>query len=153
MPILKGTAYWTAIANPATGGKFPSGKYEITLGNLDANSIKIVKDLGMAKYLKTSDELPAQGTYLKIKGGRDKQGNAVRPRLIDVDKVDYPTNTLVGNGSQVKVQVGTYNTDNGTFWDLKTIMVEELVEYGFAVGDDEFDEDAGESYDPFAVED
>ncbi len=121
MAIINGTAYWTHIAAPNDRGDYPSNKYEITVGNLDNESIQTIKGLGMAKSIQNKGD--EKGSYVRVK-------NDKRPRFFDKDKVDYPLDTLLGNGSKVKVQIGTYTMPKfGLQIDLKAIQVLEFVEY------------------------
>ena len=149
MAILKGTAYWMHIADVNTGGKYPSSKYELVLGNLDTDAIAKVKAMGMGDGIVdgVATGKPEQGMFIKMK-------NKNRPSLITPDKEEYPVDTLVGNGSAVRAQVGTYTTANGTYFDWTRTMIDELVPYGGNIASaDEFDEDEDTAVDdPYAVE-
>lgn len=149
MPIIKGTAYWMHIADVNSGGNYPSHKYELVLCNLDTDAIAKVKAMGMGRAIIDGEATgkPAQGMFIKMK-------NKNRPPLITPEKELYPTDTLVGNGSKVRAQVGTYTTKNGTYFDWTRTMVDELVEHGGNIpSDDEFDEDVtAVPDDPYAVE-
>lgn len=133
MAIIEGIAYWTHIAEPNTKGAYPSGKYEINVGNLDEKNIKVIKDMGMEKKLQNKGD--EQGTYVKLKNKR-------RPKLINALKEEYPEGTLVGNGSKVKVGINVYEAGKfGKQLGVNVIQVLELVEYGGDAegGLDEFD--------------
>lgn len=121
MTVLTGTAYWTHIVETNTKGAYPSNKYEIVLGNLDAAGITSVKELGMSKKLMNKgDEL---GTYIKLK-------NTNQPEVIDKDKNPIHPIPLVGNGSKVRVQVNTYEMPKfGLQMGWQTLMILDLVEF------------------------
>jgi hypothetical protein len=135
MAIIRGKAYWTHIAAPNNKGKFPSNKYEIVIQELDPKSIAVIKELGMGKYIKPiAPENPAKGFKVKLK-------NKNRPLMVNTKKVPYPEDTLVGNGSQVICQIGTYTSEWGTFINWTKMMVEKLVEFQDDSNWEEFEEE------------
>ena len=140
MTILSGRAYWTHIVEPNNKGKFPSGKYEIVLGDLSADDIKKIKDMGFSNRLKVDAD---KGTNIKLKSKK-------QPIVIDKDKNPYSTVPFVGNKSKVKVQVNTYTAGSaGMQIGVNTIMITDLVEFKSRLVEfDEVDNDA-----PFDIED
>lgn len=51
------------------------------------------------------------------------------PKVVDADKNPFPDDTLIGNGSKVKVYVSVYDTKMGKGTRLEGMQVLDLVEY------------------------
>jgi len=51
------------------------------------------------------------------------------PKVVDADKNPFPGDTLIGNGSKVKVYVSVYDTKMGKGTRLEGMQVVDLVEY------------------------
>lgn len=180
MPVISGTAFWSHVAEPNTKGKYPSGKYEISLGKLDKTAIKTLSDLGLGKFIRTKkkaeakfeDEPEKLENFLKYK--EDELPfiilkNKFKPVIIDTDKNEYPEDTLIGNGSKVKVQVKTMDTDDGSFAYFTKVMILELVDFKNPEDDEDWgnnpktvvkggkestdsDDDEFDDEDPFGIE-
>lgn len=135
MTILAGTAYWTHIQEPNNKGEFASNKYEIVLGNLNAENITKIKALGFASRIQNKDN--EQGTFIKLKSDR-------QPTLIDKDKNTISPIPLIGNGSKVLIQPNVYHVPKfGKQIGINSIMLLDLVEYKVKGGGDltEFDDE------------
>lgn len=149
MAVITGTAYFAYIDAPRTEqGKSmfpPSNKFELVVGDLSNVDIDKVKALGTKAKINHDDE---KGFSVSLK-------NTNRPPLIDINKDDLPLETIVGNGSKVKVMIGTYENKFGKFIDWKKTMVLKLEGRDSEVDDSEFDEESGteteDEVDPFGV--
>lgn len=121
MAVINGTAYWSHIVEPNNGGKFPSGKYEMIIGNLSKEDIGKLKDLGMSKRIQNKGD--EKETFIKVKSQN-------QPKVIDTDKKDIDPIPLIGNGSKVKVQVNTYEAGAaGLQITFNIVMLVDLVVY------------------------
>ena len=128
--IISGKAYWTKLNRK---DEF-SDKYQMDIGGLSDKSKEVLLSHGV-----------------KLKNKEDDRGEFVTAKtqytvpVIDSDKQAINGNTLIGNGSGVKVKVA-FNKNHafvekyGTSLYLNKVQVTELVAYG----KDEFDDDDDE---------
>lgn len=145
MAILEGEAYWVSATNPNTTYE-PVWTVDLVVADNIADDFQArgfkIKDLSIG------DE--PVGRALTIKRKVNGPGGMVRkaPKLFDSSKV--PMDTLIGNGSKVKVQYNEWETTNkfGTFkgLDFQAMQVLNLISYKGGDGE-EFDAiDSGEEF-------
>ena len=126
--IISGKAFWTKLNRKDEY----SDKYQLDVGDLSDKSKEVLATHGV-----------------KLKNKEDDRGEFVTARtryvvaVIDSDKRTIDQDTLIGNGSSVKVKVAFNKTHPfvekyGTSLYLNKVQVTELVEYG---NKDEFDDD------------
>lgn len=126
--IISGKAYWTKLNRKDEY----SDKYQLDVGDLSDKSKEVLATHGV-----------------KLKNKEDDRGEFVTARtryvvvVIDSDRKVIDQDTLIGNGSSVKVKVAFNKTHPfaekyGTSLYLNKVQVTELVEYG---NKDEFDDD------------
>ena len=125
--IISGKAFWTKLNRKDEY----SDKYQLDVGDLSDKSKEVLTSHGV-----------------KLKNKNDDRGEFITARtqylipVIDSDKKTIDRDTLIGNGSSVRVKVD-FNKNHpfaekyGTSMYLKKVQVTELVEYGR----DEFDDD------------
>ena len=125
--IISGKAYWTKLNRKDEY----SDKYQLDVGDLSDKSKEVLASHGV-----------------KLKNKNDDRGEFITARtqylvpVIDSDKKSIDRDTLIGNGSSVRVKVD-FNKNHpfaekyGTSMYLKKVQVTELVEDA----KDEFDED------------
>jgi len=125
--IISGKAFWTKLNRKDEY----SDKYQLDVGDLSDKSKEVLTSHGV-----------------KLKNKNDDRGEFITARtqylipVIDSDKKIIDRDTLIGNGSSVRVKVD-FNKNHpfaekyGTSMYLKKVQVTELVEYGR----DEFDDD------------
>ena len=125
--IISGKAYWTKLNRKDEY----SDKYQLDVGDLSDKSKEVLNSHGV-----------------KLKNKNDDRGEFITARtkylvpVIDSDKKIIDRDTLIGNGSSVRVKVD-FNKNHpfaekyGTSMYLKKVQVTELVEYA----KDEFDDD------------
>ena len=125
--IISGKAYWTKLNRKDEY----SDKYQLDVGDLSDKSKEVLTSHGV-----------------KLKNKNDDRGEFITARtqylvpVIDSDKKTIDRDTLIGNGSSVRVKVD-FNKNHpfaekyGTSMYLKKVQVTELVEYAR----DEFDDD------------
>ena len=125
--IISGKAYWTKLNRKDEY----SDKYQLDVGDLSDKSKEVLTSHGV-----------------KLKNKNDDRGEFITARtqylvpVIDSDKKIIDRDTLIGNGSSVRVKVD-FNKNHpfaekyGTSMYLKKVQVTELVEYAR----DEFDDD------------
>ena len=125
--IISGKAFWTKLNRKDEY----SDKYQLDVGDLSEKSKEVLTSHGV-----------------KLKNKNDDRGEFITARtqylvsVIDSDKQVIDSDTLIGNGSSVRVKVDFNKTHPfvekyGTSMYLKKVQVTELVEYG---GND-FDDD------------
>jgi len=125
--IIDGKAYWSKLDRK---DEF-SDKYQMDIGDLSDKSKEVLTSHGV-----------------KLKNKNDDRGEFITARtqylvpVIDSDKKVIDSDTLIGNGSSVRVKVDFNKTHPfvekyGTSMYLKKVQVTELVEYG----KDDFDDD------------
>tara|TARA_Y100000310_G_C20203388_1_gene587967 strand:+ start:185 stop:601 length:417 start_codon:yes stop_codon:yes gene_type:complete len=125
--IISGKAFWTKLNRKDEY----SDKYQLDVGDLSDKSKEVLASHGV-----------------KLKNKNDDRGEFITARtqylvpVIDSDKKSMDQDTLIGNGSSVRVKVD-FNKNHpfaekyGTSMYLKKVQVTELVEYA----KDEFDDD------------
>lgn len=125
--IISGKAFWTKLNRKDEY----SDKYQLDVGDLSDKSKEVLASHGV-----------------KLKNKNDDRGEFITARtqylvpVIDSDKKTIDRDTLIGNGSSVRVKVD-FNKNHpfaekyGTSMYLKKVQVTELVEYA----KDEFDDD------------
>ena len=125
--IISGKAFWTKLNRKDEY----SDKYQLDVGDLSEKSKEVLTSHGV-----------------KLKNKNDDRGEFITARtqylvpVIDSDKKVIDSDTLIGNGSSVRVKVDFNKTHPfvekyGTSMYLKKVQVTELVEYGR----DDFDDD------------
>ena len=125
--IISGKAFWTKLNRKDEY----SDKYQMDIGDLSDKSKEVLTSHGV-----------------KLKNKNDDRGEFITARtqylvpVIDSNKKVIDSDTLIGNGSSVRVKVDFNKTHPfvekyGTSMYLKKVQVTELVEYG----KDDFDDD------------
>tara|TARA_R100000963_G_C4632757_1_gene97441 strand:- start:49 stop:465 length:417 start_codon:yes stop_codon:yes gene_type:complete len=125
--IISGKAFWTKLNRKDEY----SDKYQLDVGDLSEKSKEVLTSHGV-----------------KLKNKNDDRGEFITARtqylvpVIDSDKKVIDSDTLIGNGSSVRVKIDFNKTHPfvekyGTSMYLKKVQVTELVEYGR----DDFDDD------------
>ena len=125
--IISGKAFWTKLNRKDEY----SDKYQLDVGDLSEKSKEVLTSHGV-----------------KLKNKNDDRGEFITARtqyivpVMDSDKKVIDKDTLIGNGSSVRVKVDFNKTHPfvekyGTSMYLKKVQVTELVEYG----KDDFDDD------------
>ena len=125
--IISGKAFWTKLNRKDEY----SDKYQLDVGDLSEKSKEVLTSHGV-----------------KLKNKNDDRGEFITARtqylvpVIDSDKKVIDSDTLIGNGSSVRVKIDFNKTHPfvekyGTSMYLKKVQVTELVEYG----KDDFDDD------------
>ena len=143
--MIAGTAYW-AFLNKKNE---MAGKYTLDVGQLDAATVKELKDNGLNVRTKESKEgQPDRGQFITLKG-------VYPPKIVDSQLNPIPRDTLIGNGSLVRVTGKPFSGNNKfgdyTVFSWKTVQVVELVEYSGGGDDDEIE--ATEGYITTATDD
>ena len=143
--MIAGTAYW-AFLNKKNE---MAGKYTLDVGQLDAATVKELKDNGLNVRTKESKEgQPDRGQFITLKG-------VYPPKIVDSQLNPIPRDTLIGNGSLVRVTGKPFSGNNKfgdyTVFSWKTVQVVELGEYSGGGDDDEIE--ATEGYVTTATDD
>ena len=131
--MIAGTAYW-AFLNKKNE---MAGKYTLDVGQLDAATVKELKDNGLNVRTKESKEgQPDRGQFITLKG-------VYPPKIVDSQLNPIPRDTLIGNGSLVRVTGKPFSGNNKfgdyTVFSWKTVQIVELVEYSGGGDDDEIE--------------
>jgi hypothetical protein len=142
MPKAKGKITGNSYYYPHRKG--PNGKYEVTVGNLENESIKVLKDLGIpTRDGRESDNETKQSfeTYVVLR-------SQFPPKLLDAKKQEMPDDVGVGNGSKVNVVVSsfdwTYEGKKGTSGNPNVVQVVDLVPFDLTGSDEDLlDEEVG----------
>lgn len=136
---VKAKALWSCLDKPNT----MSGKYQVTLANLDADSIKALKSEGVEVKKGTGDKKD-WGDYIVAKS-KEKYF-----KVVDATKSPLPEGKKIGNGSEVVAIVNTYpwefKNKKGIGVGLQALMVKKLVEFAgedLSELDDEVEENLG----------
>lgn len=98
---IKGTAFWTFHNKPND----MSGAFQMDLGLLSKSAVDELQAAGLKvkqerKYEKGDPNY--RGTYIGLKS------QTVKPEVVDAKTNPWPENVLIGNGSKVIADVGTY---------------------------------------------
>jgi len=129
MSVLQGPLYWASITNPNTTYE---PVYSVNVIVDDATAADFKK---RGFRIKDMDEGPAVVVKRKVNGPNGMIRNA--PKLLDKDGNDV--DTLIGNGSKVKVQFNPFDWEyagnTGKSLDFQAIKILELVEYEGRVPD------------------
>lgn len=187
LPVMKGKALWAKVFTPDT--KFDSdGIYsiDVVIPEEDAQEVceylEGLRDERLAEEVKANPKaksLSARPVYeldldqdgnetgnykfkVKLKAtvrGRDNQTYTQRPIVVDSKRSPMTEETLIGNGSIVKVayEPHTYvmasNKQVGVSLRLKGVQVLQLVEYGNKGAASMFDEEDGYVAEPESAAD
>jgi hypothetical protein len=131
MAVLEGKAYWASVTTPNTTFE-PVYTVDLVVADDVANDFQArgfkVKDLSIKDESGGSTPIGRAITIKrKVNGPNGMVRNA--PKLFDKNK--EPLDTIVGNGSTVKVQYNEWETDNkyGSFkgLDFQAMQVLDLV--------------------------
>lgn len=132
--LVKGKAMWAHVQTP--DDRFPPAKYSITV-EVDDDQAKELRDTGL-RVKKENDKniFKVKRNVLKVDGSE-----AGKPNVVDA--ATEPFNDLIGNGSEVIVQIRPYEYSNnfgsGMSADLVGVQVVDLVPYeGEGGGGSEF---------------
>ena len=145
--IIAGTAYW-AFLNKKNE---MAGKYTLDVGQLDAATVKELKDNGLNFRTKVVKEgQPDRGQFITLKG-------VYPPKIVDSQKNPIPRDTMIGNGSLVRVTGAPYSGTNKfgdyTVFSWRTVQIVELVEYSGGGGGSDDELEATEGYVTTATDD
>lgn len=122
--LVKGIAKWAHIQKP--DDRFPPAKYSITL-EVEDDTAKELRDAGL-RVKKENDKnvFKVKRNVLRVDGTE-----AGQPAVVDAKT--EPFNDLIGNGSEVIVQIRPYEYNNnfgsGVSADLVGVQVVTLVPY------------------------
>lgn len=125
--IISGKAFWTKLNRK---DEF-SDKYQMDIGNLSEKSREVLVSHGVMFKNKDDD----RGEFVTAK-------TRYNVPVMNSDKELMDTDTLIGNGSDVRVKVAfnknhAFSDKYGTSLYLNKVQVIELVQYG----EDDFDDD------------
>lgn len=131
--LVRGIAQWAHIQKP--DDRFPPAKYSITL-QVDDDTAKELRDAGLrVKKENNQNVFKVKRNVLRVDGTE-----AGKPTVVDAKT--EPFNELIGNGSDVMVQIRPYEYNNnfgsGVSADLVGVQVLELVPYEGGDGGLEF---------------
>jgi hypothetical protein len=116
--IIRGTSMWARVLEGHPNNL--SNKYQVDVCNLSSEVVKKLEDLGVP--IKNDEE---RGTYVTAKAVRP-------PKVMDASKRLWD-DTLIGNGSTIKIAANpydwTYKGKAGVGLGLNQLMVVNLVEY------------------------
>lgn len=121
---VDGTAYWASVHTPNSF----TGKYELTVVPDDPEAIK---EMGVQLKTKDSEDAVPSEPFVVISASMGSK----YPVKVVFDAEDTPEDTLIGNGSKVRVKCELAKTYFGkkSFFKLarpKVVRVKELVKYG-----------------------
>ena len=141
MTILKGKAFWAAVAQPNTTFE-PVWQVDLAL---DKAGVKAAKATGVEVKNKGDD----RGDFISIKRKVNrKDGGTNNPPAV-VDNELRPFTDLIGNGSLVNVKFKTFDWEyrgkSGVGTDLVKIQVVEHVSYAGDSDEEDFEVIGGES--------
>lgn len=124
--IISGEAFWASLVQPNT--KYvPS--WQVDVGNLDDNTAKMLKDLGL-NVRKCDKEEHNRGMFITLKRKVAYQSGEQKSPPIVKDSQNNPWNgSLIGNGSKINAKFHVYSNNYGTFAELDAVQVVKLVEY------------------------
>jgi len=131
MAVLEGKAYWASVTTPNTTFE-PVYTVEVGVDEEVANSFEArgfkVKEMSVKDENGSATPI---GRALTIKRKVNGANGMVRSAPTLFDKNKEPLDTIVGNGSTVKVQYNEWETDNkyGSFkgLDFQAMQVLDLV--------------------------
>lgn len=132
--LVRGIAQWAHVQKP--DDRFPPAKYSITV-HVDEDMAKELRDAGL-RVKKEGDKnvFKVKRNVLRVDGSE-----AGKPNVVDAKT--EPFNDLIGNGSEVMVQIKPYEYSNnfgsGVSADLVGVQVLKLIPYeGEGGGGSEF---------------
>jgi hypothetical protein len=133
--VLRGEIFWPCLRKPND----LSGKIQYDLGNMDADSLKLLKAHGIPTKTKGDD----RGAFITVKGSPEYP-----PKVMDSQRNPLSEPVSLGNGTKVKVPFKTYEWTfkgkSGTGVGIGEIMVLKMVTYqGSGDGDDALAEEDG----------
>lgn len=126
MSTITGKCKWASVSSPNTTFEDPVWTIDVSL---DEENLKVVQNDGLNVKNKNDD----RGDFVTIKRKvHGKYGPNQAPELVDSKRTPM-LNTLIGNGSLVKVIYRPYDWSfgkkTGISGDLKKVQVLELVPY------------------------
>ena len=127
--VISGKAYWTKLNQKDEY----SSKYQMDIGNLSEETKELLTDNGVL-----------------LKNKEDDRGEFITARskytvpVMTSDKTPFDNETLIGNGSEVKVRVAFNKTHPmvdkyGTSLYLNKVQIVDLIKYGEQ--DSDFDDE------------
>ena len=128
--VIEGTAYWSKLN---VKDEY-SNKYQMDIGNLSEETKELLKENGVKLKSKENDD---RGEFITAR-------SKFAVPVMDSDKKPFDSESLIGNGSSVKVRVA-FNKNHpmvdkyGTSLYLNKVQVVDLVKYGNE--DSDFDEE------------
>ena len=112
MAVLEGKAYWASVTTPNTTFE-PVYTVDVVVEDDVANSFEArgfkVKEMSIKDENGSATPI---GRALTIKRKVNGANGSVRPAPKLFDKNKEPLDTIVGNGSTVKIQYNEWETDN-----------------------------------------
>lgn len=121
--IVRGTAQWASVFEPNE----LSGKFQIDVCNLNTETVKSLKSVGIDAKKGTGDKAD-KGRFITAKSKK------YPPKVMDRRAQAMDGSILIGNGSEVKVSIRpyawTFGDKTGVGAGLNSVMVTSLVEYG-----------------------
>jgi len=129
MSVISGTAYWASVTAPNTTFDV-DGVYTIDICQLDEENKGVV----LQDNLEVKNVGDERGDFItaKMKVKR-KDGSLNQPPKVVDSQLNPITNTLVGNGSKIKVSYRPFEWNfggrSGVSAGLNSVQVLELVEY------------------------
>lgn len=126
--IINGKAYWAKIVGkPVDGYKNQYKEWSFDLA-IDKDTASMLKKQGLGKYLKNNDD--DRGTYIHLRRkAKKKDGTDSKPiKIVDHRGNDWD-NRLIGNGSELNVNVGINEFDGNLTLSPVSVQVWNLVPY------------------------
>lgn len=138
MPVATGKAKWARIfENNRDYGFQEDGQYNMVV-QLSPTSAEQLKSEGvLLTYSEEGPEFTFRRNHTFIKEGNKVTLGA--PKVVDDDLKPFPSDTIIGNGSEVEVLYNLYTPTKGkgkgkTTAKLEAVRVVKLVEYAGAEG-------------------
>jgi hypothetical protein len=132
--FLTGEAYWAKVFEPNMINP-EKPEYTIDVCNLDSDNMKIAQEAGLT-IKNVSNEKPddKRGNFVTLKQFTTTfKGDPRTIRVVDAKRNPFPSNTLIGNGSQVCAKAfpkaWTFGGKEGVKGYLDSLQVRQLVEY------------------------
>ena len=128
--VIEGKAYWSKLNKKDEY----SDKYQMDIGNLSEETKELLKENGVKLKSKDNDD---RGDFITAR-------SKFSVPVMDSNKKTFDAETLIGNGSSVKVRVA-FNKNHpmvdkyGTSLYLNKVQIVDLVKYGNE--DSDFDEE------------
>jgi hypothetical protein len=145
--IVEGTMYWN---NCTVANKFAPTKHSFELSNLTDAAIEALRSLGADVNPRTKEGQEERGQYITLKQAMSiGHMKFTGPDGAAMTKEEVAS---IGNGSKVKVKVGSYTNGYGTFLSYVAGKVTELKVYNPDGGFDDEDDFGDLDESPFASE-